>query len=59
MIDKMKNCTADEHQNSNGPVYGDYMDDMGSTVFNEAAKLGEYKKLQVTTNLKEFHIYFS
>ena len=24
-----------------------------------AAKLGEYKKLQVTTNLKEFNIYFS
>ncbi len=39
MIDKMTNCTADEHQNSNGPVYGDYMDDMGSTVFNEGIDL--------------------
>ena len=35
MIDKMMNCTADENQESAGPVYGDYMDSMGSIVFSE------------------------
>jgi len=29
-------CTAAERQDSNGPVYGDYMDVMESTVFNES-----------------------
>ena len=34
------NCTADENQESAGPVYGDYIDGMGSIVFSECADLG-------------------
>ena len=34
MIDKMMNCTAVESQDSNGPVYVDYMVGMESIVFN-------------------------
>ncbi len=33
------NCTAVERQDSNGPVYGDYMDGMESIVFNEGTDL--------------------
>ena len=39
MIDKMMNCTAAEHQDSMGAVYGDYMDGIKSIVFNESADL--------------------
>ena len=33
------NCAATERQESNGPVYVDYMDGMESIVFNEGTDL--------------------
>ncbi len=33
------NCTAVERQDSNGSVYGDYMNGMESIVFNEGTDL--------------------
>ena len=39
MIDKMMNCTAVERQDSNDPVYVDYMDGMEPIVFNEGTDL--------------------
>ncbi len=35
----MMNCTAAEHQDLTGVVYGDYMDDIESTVFSEGSDL--------------------
>jgi len=39
MIDKTANCTADERQESAGPVYGDYMDGMRLMIFSGHADL--------------------
>jgi len=39
MIDKMMNCTAVEHQDSNDSAYGDYMDGVESIVFNKRTNL--------------------
>ena len=49
MIDKMMNCTAVERQDSNGPVYGDYMDGMESIVLNEGTDLSvvNFVKLRI------------
>jgi hypothetical protein len=46
MFDKTMNCTADESQRSTGPVYGDYMDGMGSIVFSECADLSGIKNFK-------------
>ena len=46
MIDKMMNCTADENQESTDPVYGDYMDGMGSIVFSECTDLSGIKNFK-------------
>jgi hypothetical protein len=35
----MVNCTAAEDQNLMNFVYGDYMDDIGSIIFNESPDL--------------------
>ena len=43
MIDKTMNCTADERQESTGPVYGDYMDGMRSVVFSKCTDLSGIK----------------
>ena len=48
MIDKMMNCTADENQESTGPVYGDYTDGMGSIVFWGCADLSGIKNFKRT-----------
>jgi hypothetical protein len=46
MIDKTMNCTADENQESTGPVYGDYIDGMGPIVFSECADLSGIKNFK-------------
>ena len=43
MIDKTMNCTADEGQESTGPVYGDYMGGMRSVVICESTDLSGIK----------------
>jgi hypothetical protein len=39
IIDKMMNCTATEHQDLTGVVYGDYMDVIEYKVFIESTDL--------------------